>query len=238
MKRFLFIFLLTSSLIYSVGCKNVPLIIHYYNTEIIIDGLGNEFVWQKIKGYSKFESPWDGLPDQGTVFKSFHNGEYLYFHFDIKDTMVICYNHKSNDTAVEYSDRVELFFALDSTMTQYCGLEFDPCNRRQEFFSNGYRQFTKNWKFPALNKGDFVSMFTDGGYQVEGKLSMKGLADLGMIKNGYINLGVFRADCQSQNLDRPIRWISWKNINTKRPDFHTYEGFRKIQLEPSYSKAQ
>lgn len=238
MIRFLFIFSCIFSLVLLSGCSPKPYTISYLEGIIDIDGRDEEQVWSQCDQYDDFISPWDPQAVEETQFQSFYNDEYLYFHFKVRDRTQICHLDYKNDTAVEYSDRVELFFAMNSDMSAYCGLEFDACGRKQQFFSEGYRQFKEAWEFPSLKDLDHTALQTEDGYQVEGRISMKALFDLGMIDEGFIHLGVFRANCKSKFVKEDIQWISWKNIGTDKPDFHNYEGFKKVRLVPKYKKAQ
>ena len=237
MLRLFLTFISILYLLSAQGCKEKSYIIPYYNATIEIDGKSTDASWSKCREYIDFISPWDDSSDQGTQFKSFYNDEYFYFHFRVKDLNVICHEHEENDLAVEYSDRVELFFFIDSLSHQYCGLEFDACGRKMQFYANGYRSFMADWKFPELGAEDHAVSITEYGYEVEGRMSLKVMKELGIIKHNNLTLGVFRADCLDPLEKTKIRWISWKSINTASPDFHTTEGFKKVYLELSIPKS-
>jgi len=212
------------------GCRQDQFDIDFHKENIIIDGEDNEAIWSKCKSYTSFENPWNELQDQGTIFKSFNDKNYLYFHFKVKDSLVICDQDQELNTAVEYSDRIELFFAKDSIMSEYCGLEIDPCGRLQQFYSIGYRSFVNNWKLPDFSLSDYKSIEKDFGYVVEGRISIESLTQMGLYKNGHIYLGVFRADRYEMKSRKAIHWISWKDIKTKKPNFHVFDGFRKLKI--------
>jgi len=228
--RFITFSFLLSLLSSYQGCRERPYSTAFYNEKVTVDGADNEKVWAKCIGYTKFLNPWENELAQGTAFKSFNDQEYLYFHFNMDDSLILCHEDENNDTAVEYSDRVELFFAMDPLMSEYCGLEFDACGRLQQFYSKGHRTFVHGWKFPALQKEDYAVVLSSTGYKIEGRLSLKGLRQMGFINDGHIYMGVFRADRKQKNNWKDISWISWKDIDTPKPDFHTFKGFEKVEI--------
>lgn len=211
------------------GCAEKMYSIKYHKQEINLDGKDTELQWSNSDSFKDFVNSWGTVPDQGTIFKSYNDGVFLYFHFTVRDSQVICYDHENNDTAVEYSDRVELFFAADTMMTRYCGFEFDACGRVQQFYAAGYRKFVKDWTFPTLEHDDYFVKAIKGGYAIEGKLSLESFEELEFINDGKILMGVFRADCYRG--DEEIKWISWKSIDTPKPDFHTLKGFKFAIIE-------
>ncbi len=212
-----------------MGCAEKTYTIKYHQDAIAIDGKDKESHWSKSERFKDFLNPWETTPDQGTIFKSYNDGIYLYFYFEVKDSQVICYDHDNNNTAVEYSDRVELFFAKDTMMTAYCGFEIDACGRNQQFYAEGYRKFVKDWSFPAFSRDNYYVKGIEGGYAVEGKLALKTFSEMGFIQDDKILMGIFRADCYRENDE--IKWISWKAINTPKPDFHTIQGFKFAFIE-------
>jgi len=213
------------------GCEDKSYSIPYYNEKIKVDGQARELAWTKCESYTKFLNPWNQQLDQGTTFKTFNDGEFLNFHFEIRDSLIICHEDVDHDTVVEYSDRVELFFARDTAMNAYCGLEFDACGRKQEFYANGYRNFVKEWTFPSLNESDYKHHKLSNGYAIEGRLSLASIKEMGFLVDEHIYLGIFRADRYGKKNIKSINWISWKDIDTPKPDFHTIKGFNQVQIE-------
>ena len=226
-----------------IGCTPPSYSIRYIPTSITINGKADEEVWSECKSYTSFINPWDPAAIQHTVFQSFYNDQFIFFHFTVTDQKVVCMEHEENNTAVEYSDRVELFFADEisvglenEAIYRYYGFEFDACGRLQQFASEGYRNFIEGWSLPELTSQDYVVENHDWGYEVELRLPLKELEELGVIQSDSIIMGVFRADAELPTKEGKIQWLSWKEIKTKQPDFHTLAGFKKVPLKGNPSK--
>lgn len=218
-------------LIWLSGLQPKAFVIPKYEVGINIDGKAKEAIWKRAKTYDKFKSPWDSLQVPLTTFKSFCDTSHLYFHFKVKDSQVICYDHKKNDLAVEGSDRVELFFASNDSLSTYYGLEIDACERFMTFKSNGYRQFEEGWEFPEFGSEDYKIKGTRKGYLVEGRISLRVLEELDILHNGSMLIGIHRAEYYREKDEEKVRWISWNDFLINKPDFHIREGFRMVQIK-------
>lgn len=213
-----------------IGCAPKLFEIPYHEVKIEIDGSKADSIWHELNTYSHFISNWDELPVPTTEFKCFYDSIYLYFHYRVQDEQVICYDHRKNDLAVGSSDRVEIFFASNSQLEPYYGLEFDACNRVLQFKGNGSWNFEKKWKFPGLTKKDYKVRAFKGGYQFEARLKIKSLHEMNLIHDKKMLIGLHRADFSKNNEDK-VRWISWKKIETPKPNFHNLEGFQLVKFQ-------
>ena len=218
-------------LIWLSGLQPSAFVIPRHQVKLVIDGKAKESVWDKAKSFEEFLSPWDTLQVPATSFKTFCDSSHLYFYFKIKDSQVICYDHKDLATAVEGSDRVELFFASNDSLSPYYGLEIDACERFISFKAHGYRQFEENWEFPKFGTEDFKIRGYRKGYAVEGRIQLKVLEELDILHNGSMLIGLHRAEYHRAGKSDKVRWLSWNNYSIDKPDFHIREGFRMVQIK-------
>lgn len=211
------------------SCNNSSTAIPYHKGQITIDGTDQDSVWLLCDVYEDFVSPWKKQSVPTTRFKTFYDDEYLYVHFTAKDKDQVCNTHKLHKRAVEQSDRVEVFFSKDEEMSQYYGMEFDICGRMISFKSTGYRNFKKNWKFPHFKRKDYRTRKLLNVYQSEIRIPLKALEELELINDNKLWMGVFRANYNSQSYNK-VQWISWKMLNTQKPDFHNIKGFKLMEF--------
>ena len=218
-------------LIWLSGLQPNAFVIPRHQVEINIDGKAKEAIWSKAKSFDKFLSPWDSLQVPPTSFKSFCDSNYLYFFFKVRDAQVICYDNKDNSKAVEGSDRVEIFFASNDSLSTYFGIEIDACARFISFRADGYRQFVDDWTFPKFGTEDFEIKASRKGYAVEGRIDLKILEELDILHNGSMLIGVHRAEYLRNRSEEQVRWLSWNSFEISQPDFHVREGFRMVQIK-------
>lgn len=216
--------------LYLSSCSDQENIIPYHAQKIKIDGNKKEAIWKTIEVYDEFYSSWSDKTIEKTEFSSFHNSVFLYFHFTIIDKSILCNEKKRYSDSVEYSDRAEIFFATDEQLSTYYGIEIDACGRMIVFKSNGYRNFEESWKFPGFDKKDFKVNQTNNGYQVEGRIPLNVLRDLGVLKDKKMLIGVYRANYYVENAKDKVQWIGWSSIDTEIPDFHNIQGFKTVLL--------
>lgn len=212
------------------SCSDQGFIIDKFDAKLTIDGQKNEAIWQRVNAYKEFYAPWSEWQVEETEFRIFHDAKYLYFHFSVLDVSNSCHQIKSYATSVEFSDRVEIFFARDQEMSEYIGLEIDACGRMIQFKSQGNRNFVKDWKFSEFREEDYEVIQTEQGYQVEGRISKSALSSMDFLKNRKLLMGVFRANYLNEAGDGKVQWISWKDISLKNPDFHQIDGFKFVHL--------
>lgn len=220
----IFIFCIFSVL----GCQEKSVLIPYSKEHIKIDGSKKDPAWKQAFRLDQFYSPWEERPIPKTEFRSFHDSEFFYFHFQSIDKQIVCHEVPKNKTSVEYSDRIELFFSVDRQLSTYYGLEFDACQRMIAFKSEGYRNFDQGWSFPGRVK-DWKVREINNGYEVEGRIKISDLREMNVLKNNEMLMGIFRADFRRNN-KKDVSWLSWTQINSEKPDLHHIDGFQLVKL--------
>lgn len=224
------IFIFHLIIILFISCEEKAFIIPFHDGNIKIDGPKRDSIWKLCQPYDQFYYPPNDTKSQRTEFRSFWNKEYLYFHFDINDRLIVCAKDRGKSNAVEYSDRAEIFFAVDNQMSEYFGIEIDACERMINFKSVGYRNFEPDWTFPYLRKKDYKVKRLKTGYEVEGRIELKALVELGVLQDQKLLMGVFQADFRKANSKKSVQWKSWNEIKTDKADFHTADGFQLVIL--------
>ena len=213
-----------------LSCSDMDFSISYIDEQVKIDGDMKDKVWSKCNTHNQFFSPWSDLEVEKTEFRTYHDKSYLYYHFKIEDQTLNCFQSADHAESVEYSDRAEIFFSVDSLMSKYYGIEIDACGRMIEFKSEGYRNFDKTWSFPSMDYKDYQVLKSSFGYQVEGRISLQALEEMEVLKDGKLLVGIFRANFLEAGSKKKVQWISWKPIQTKKPNFHHISGFRTVNL--------
>lgn len=173
----------------------------------------------------QFEFPWLEIPTPATEFRAVWNRDWFGFRFDVVDRDIVCPDHAAEEDPVLSSDRVELFFASDDLLqSYYYGLEMDPKGRLYDYRATSYRQIDAGFQFPGLT---IDSEIDKQGYRVSGRIDLKVLTDLDLLKGDRLRVGVYRAEfshlVDSEEIDR--QWISWIDPRTPQPDFHVPASF-------------
>jgi hypothetical protein len=131
---------------------------------------------------------------------------------------------------VVHSERIELFFRANEKMQPYYCLEIDPHGRILDYKAKLYREFDKSWQWP--DSLSIKALIEDENYTVQGVISLLVLKQLGLINNGQIEIGLYRGHCTKLNGNNAsIKWISWVDPKTKRPDFHVPSSFGILKLQ-------
>ena len=198
--------------------------------QLIITGKGDHPLWETAHSLTDFSSPWSALQDTTTAFKALWDDENLYFMFKVVDTHIHIDQKTNGNESINVSDRVELFFRQDESLTPYYCLEIDPSPRIMDFKALPNRVFDFNWNWPENNL-TVKSHSDSNGFIVEGKISKASLEKLNLIHNNTIEAGIFRAKYVKVNAAsyEPI-WITWVNPNTESPDFHIATSFGLLIL--------
>lgn len=203
-----------------------------------LDGKLDDAVWAGVPAVSgNFHFPWDAKEAPLTVFKAYADGEHFYFAFDVTDAKVVSIQEWKDESTVDGEDRVELFFAADRVdrpgsngMARYYAIEVDPLGRVHDYSIEYYRKFDSAWTLAGLES---KAMLTDAGYSVEGKIPLKSLQELGVLHDGEMRTGVFRAEFSPSGGAEPLmEWISWVNPHTPTPDFHVDSAFGQFRFLP------
>jgi hypothetical protein len=189
--------------------------------EIKVDGAINEAAWEQVILVENLYSPWDKKSMDKTKFKAFVTDNYFNFCFQVVDSTLITVPFEK-ELSVANEDRVELFFSNDTTLAKYYCIEIDPNANILNYAAKYYRDFSEKWNFKSTI---VATKITDTGYNVEGKISLKELNELGVLNPFY--LGIFRADFKSYKPE-DVTWSSWIKPSSSEPDFHIPSAFGKI----------
>jgi len=196
--------------------------------------VGSCYSFNKITAYKitiqNFVSPWNDEAFGATKFNYWKDADWFHFSFEVEDETIILANNKnSEEQNVLYSDRVELFFAKDSLMQPYYTLEMDAKGRLFDAkCSKGKNaKIDSDWNWPA-NELEINGKTNEQGYKVEGKISLKSLQQFGLINDESIYCGIMRANFLN---DKKVQWITWKNPNLAKADFHNWGVFGKLELD-------
>ena len=153
------------------------------------------------------------------------------------DEAVLAAEQWQDESTVDGEDRVELFFAGapvdrpgENGMERYYAIEVDAKGRVHDYAIAYYRQFDSDWALTGLES---KAVLTGDGYSVEGKIPLKVLQDLHLLRDGLMRTGVFRAEFSPSGGTEPrAEWISWVNPNTPQPDFHVDSAFGVFRFLP------
>lgn len=199
---------------------------------LTITGRGDASCWDNAEVLNQFVSPWSSDKADEINFKALWDGTYLFFCFKVFDKSVYINTFDDTFTSIGESDRVEIFFRKDDTLSPYYCLEIDPSARIMDFKAFPDKQFDFDWDWP---KEDLIvkSSIADDSFTVEGAISIKSLKRLDLISDdGVIEAGIFRAkyNKKDENSGYEPTWITWINPNTELPNFHISDSFGELQL--------
>lgn len=170
--------------------------------------------------------PWFDRPCPRTSFRAVWNHEVLSFRFEVEDEDLVLDESGEPHAAVLGSDRVEFFFASSADLsTPYYGAEMEPRGSVYDYKALYHRRFDDSWKFEDLT---FAGRIFEGGYLVEGTLSLEELRRLDCLTGKEMIAGVYRAEF-SHGPDEVVQnWISWVDPKGEIPDFHVPASFGKF----------
>lgn len=187
--------------------------------------------WTQGKLLTDFTSPWTENTNPQTSFIALHDPNYFYFKFEVVEDNLYIYTDQDDRYDVLQSDRVEIFFRKDSTMTPYYCLEMDPKGRVYDYRAQLYRQMDTDWRWPEKELS-IETKITDKGYTLFGKISIASLRDLDLIQHNTIEAGLYRGRCLSINEDKAtFDWITWIDPKVEKPDFHIPSSFGQLYIQ-------
>ena len=134
--------------------------------------------------------------------------------------------------SVDLSDRVELFFAVNSSLDEYYCLEIDPDGNVLDYKGSFPRKFDRTWSIENLNISTSIN---EGSYIVEGSIPYSGISDINLDQQFY--LGIFRADYFG-DAQTDAHWFTTKEPDSPSPDFHRPDAFQSaciVDDKPSNS---
>ncbi len=189
--------------------------------------------WSHAILLNDFTLPWGKEKPKETSFKALYDDDFLYLRYDVKDNNInICSKIKNKEDVVN-SDRVEIFFRKSDKLNSYYCLEIDPNGLVLDYSASYYRKFDFSWHWPKKHL-DVKGNIKPDGYQVDVKISLESLRELGLLQNTIIEVGLFRADCirpPNRGNSAEIKWVSWVDPKTETPDFHVSSAFGVFELE-------
>ncbi|MFQ3180546.1 MAG: NhaP-type Na+/H+ and K+/H+ antiporter [Polaribacter sp.] len=199
--------------------------------EITISGDGNHAIWNEANSLTNFSSPWDVEPVKKIEFKAIHNSEKIFFQFKVDDNETHIHPVEDKNESINNSDRVELFFKSDNSLNPYYCLEIDTTGRIMDFKAKPNKAFDYSWNWPT-QQIEVKSTVHKDYFIVEVAISIRSLKDLNLLKDGFIETGVYRAKYnQQQNNTFEPTWITWIHPKTETPDFHIFTSFGLLKLE-------
>ena len=198
---------------------------------IQVDGRGASQAWSQAAFLSDFVYPWDSAAAPATSFAALWDGDWFYGLFRVQDDSVITLVKDNNKMEVGASDRVEIFLKKDDTMNPYYCLEMDADGRVLDYNAFYYRKMNYPWHWPD---GQLIIKTSriQKGYILEFAISIRSLKELGLLSDGRLQAGLFRAECVGfVNGRADLRWISWIRPRSDHPDFHIPSAFGTLILE-------
>jgi len=192
--------------------------------------LNPSLAWSEASTLSDFHYPWTPRTPPKTTFKALHCSSYLYFQFLAIDPELNALVDNNDQMEVTESDRVEIFFRSDASMTPYYCLEMDFLGRRLENSAVFHRQMDFDWSWPEGLTSQ--ARETPEGYEVIGRISKSSLETLNLLQNNQIELGLFRGEYKQspEKGQTTVKWISWVDPGTPQPDFHVPSAFGTLFL--------
>ncbi|GAA4954485.1 hypothetical protein GCM10023314_30170 [Algibacter agarivorans] len=191
----------------------------------------NSKLWSKANVLEEFVSPWDKHSISKIVFRALWDSKNLYFRFKVYDPDLYIDTTDNSKSSINNSDRVELFFRSDKNMNPYYCLEIDPTPRIMDFKAGPNKQFDFNFSWP-LGDLEVLSSIEKTHFIVEGAISIKSLVAFGLLKNGQIEAGIFRAKYNKRkDGNYEPTWVTWINPMTETPNFHIASSFGILKFE-------
>lgn len=199
--------------------------------QIKITGNGKDSLWDKATVLLDFCSPWNSDEIKEIEFKALWSKDTFFFRFKVNDPEIHIDTTDNTINSINNSDRVELFFRTNDSLDPYYCLEIDPTPRIMDFKAHPNKQFDFNWNWPSTDI-EVKSFIGSNSFTVEIAISLASLTELGLLNEGKIETGIYRAKYNKQH-DGSYEptWITWVNPNTESPNFHTPSSFGVLHLE-------
>ncbi|WP_370175054.1 sugar-binding protein [Leeuwenhoekiella palythoae] len=192
-------------------------------------------LWDSANELTNFVSPWDKQPIKPITFKALYDTDYFYFSFSVEDDTVFTELKDDSKPSIAQSDRVELFIREDAQMCPYYCLEIDTQPRIMDFKAMPNRNFDLSWNWPE-GEIDVKSSVLKDHFKVEGKISLKSLKALNLLKQDargtFMEIGVYRAKYNQDEMgNNQATWITWVDPKTPEPEFHIADSFGIFRFE-------
>jgi hypothetical protein len=206
------------------------LLVPRLSSEARIDGRLDEPCYQGTPALSNFVvAGAPGFGPQPTRAWLFWQPERLVFAFEVTDAQVVAAPESGREHDVDAQDRVEVFLWSGRAGDTYYCVEVGARGAVHHYAARFYRRFDDAWHPPGSK---VAAASTPGGYCVEVELPRNALESAGFrLRSGEtLRCGLFRADFQPDQLDRPT-WICWVDAHGPKPDFHVAGSFGRIVLQ-------
>ncbi len=223
----------TLSTISSIAQKTKNYAVNAIQTDqLIINGLGDNPLWQKAEILADFIYPWNEGSPPAMSFQGLHDQDYLYGLYKVIDPKkILIFQNTNHKKEVLASDRVEIFFRKNDKMDPYYGLEMDPLTRIYDYRARYQRKFRQEWSWPE-GEVTVKATINDTGYILEFAISKKSLRTFDLIKNNKIEAGLYRGECVQLEGDKAeFKWISWVKPDSETPNFHIASSFGVLELK-------
>lgn len=226
----LIVFIVTTGILSHTGEGLKTYSVKRITRALTLSGKGDDLQWKTAHVLSDFHYPWEKEKTPPTTFKALHDGAWVYCLFDVKDSSVYIHVDTNDKSEVAASSRAEIFFKADDKLNPYYCLEIDPLGRVLDYEGTYHRQFNGKWSWPKDQLIVKTNQRNDG-YTVEFAVSKASLQKLGLLKDGTLQAGIFRADCVRTSGETEFKWISWGHPDSPTPDFHIPSSFGLLRLE-------
>ncbi len=201
---------------------------------IVVDG-ELEPVWSDVSDVKEFTFPWEDKEAPSTVFRAFVADDTFYFAFEVSDEEILLEDEWVDEKTLDNEDRVELFFAagdvdkpVNYEIPPYYAIEIDAEGRVHDYVTYYYRDMDNTWNMEGLKT---ATMREDGLYIVEGSIPLSTFEELGLLQDGVMRVGAFRAEFSKDDQGEIVQeWISWVDPATDVPDFHVDSAFGEFMF--------
>ncbi|RXQ97464.1 endoxylanase [Ancylomarina salipaludis] len=189
-------------------------------------------IWEQANLNTDFGFHWEDEIAPQTSFRALYDTDKFYFRFDVEDAKVLTYIVEDDKMEVVNSDRVEIFFRQNEELNPYYCLEMDARGRVLDYVTRYYRDFDYQWSWPGVDNLHVTASENKGGYVVEGAIRLSSLEELGLLKDNKLEAGLYRGYCMKlPDPQADLRWISWVEPDSKKPDFHIPSSFGILRFE-------
>ncbi len=208
--------------------------VKYINKQLPINAdINRDNIWNEANKNTDFSYAGEDKHCGNTTFMALHNGEHLYFRFEVTLSDILTFIVENHKMEVVNSERIELFFCKDKSLNPYYCLELDATGRVLDYITRYYRDFDYEWSWQKDHLLVQANQHQNG-YVIEGAITLASLKNYGVLIQNEILTGLFRGYCTALpqgNESAKLRWITWVNPKVNQPDFHIPEVFGKLILE-------
>lgn len=185
--------------------------------------------WDSCQLIGFLSAPWEEQIHDNTRFKAFYNPASVVFRFQIEDSSITAV-HSTDEKEVANGDRVELFFAADTSLREYYCIEISPKGNVLDYHASFYRKFDDSWNLNGLK---VHTSNNETGYTATGIIPVEFFKQLSgdtSLTGKKIMFGIFRAEKKINTPGDAFRWYSWIKPDSEHPDFHIPSAFGTLSF--------